>query len=122
MPRRKAAYLIWKNPYMTIGGDTFIHDMMQRGGFDNAFANATRYPVIDISQLQQAGCEVVFCSTEPYPFKLHHLEELQEQVPQSQIVLADGEAFSWYGSRLIETPLYLETLHQSIDGVQTANR
>ena len=35
----RACYLIWKNPYMSIGGDTFIHDMLQRCGFENIFAN-----------------------------------------------------------------------------------
>ncbi len=114
LPRRKAAYLIWKNPYMTVGGDTFIHDMMQRGGFDNVFASSTRYPVIDIGQLQQAGCDVILCSTEPYPFKLPHLEELQQQLPECRIILADGEAFSWYGNRLTETPAYLEKLQKAI--------
>ena len=114
LSRRKAAYLIWKNPYMTVGGDTFIHDIMQRGGFMNVFGSATRYPVIDVSNLKKAGCEVILCSTEPYPFKLQHLEELQQQLPGTRVVLADGEAFSWYGSRLTETPAYLDTLQKSI--------
>jgi ABC-type Fe3+-hydroxamate transport system substrate-binding protein len=30
-----AAYLIWKNPYMTVGGDTFINNMLQLAGFNN---------------------------------------------------------------------------------------
>ena len=112
--RRKAAYLIWKNPYMTIGGDTFINDMMQRSGFDNVFAASKRYPVIHLQQIEQAGCDVIFCSTEPYPFKVKDVEELRKRFPRSQVILVDGEAFSWYGSRLTETPAYLEKLHNNI--------
>ena len=31
--RLKAAYLIWNDPYMTVGGDTFIHSMLEAAGF-----------------------------------------------------------------------------------------
>ena len=31
------AYLIWKDPYMTVGGDTFINDYAERCGFNNIF-------------------------------------------------------------------------------------
>ena len=30
---RKVAYLIWKNPYMTVGSDTFIHEIIEKIGF-----------------------------------------------------------------------------------------
>ena len=30
-------YLIWQNPYMTVGSDTFIHSMMETAGFENVF-------------------------------------------------------------------------------------
>ena len=42
----RACYLIWRKPYMTIGGDTFINDMLKRCGFENAFADYKRYPEI----------------------------------------------------------------------------
>jgi ABC-type Fe3+-hydroxamate transport system substrate-binding protein len=38
----RTAYLIWQKPYMTVGGDTFIHDMLSRSGFDNIFADRKR--------------------------------------------------------------------------------
>jgi ABC-type Fe3+-hydroxamate transport system substrate-binding protein len=40
----RTGYLIWRNPYMTIGKDTFIHDMLGRCGFINIFGHTTRYP------------------------------------------------------------------------------
>ena len=41
----RALYLIWRDPWMTVGGDTYISDVMARGGFANVCADRTRYPV-----------------------------------------------------------------------------
>ena len=40
----KAIYLIWKDPYMTVGGDTFINAMMEKAGYENQFKSRSRYP------------------------------------------------------------------------------
>ncbi len=106
----KTAYLIWRNPYMTIGGDTFINDMISRCGFENVFANRKRYPEINIEDLQIANCQLILLSSEPYPFKQKHIEELSGQLPNCKVVLVDGEMFSWYGSRLLLAPDYFKTL------------
>jgi ABC-type Fe3+-hydroxamate transport system substrate-binding protein len=110
----KTAYLIWLNPYMTIGGDTFINDMLNRCGFNNIFENRQRYPLITIEELQAACCELLLLSSEPFPFKEKHIAELQPQLPSTKIVLADGEMFSWYGSRLLQAPAYFSSLIQSL--------
>ncbi len=110
----KTAYLIWRNPYMTIGGDTFINDMLNRCGFNNIFASHQRYPSITIEELQDAACELLLLSSEPFPFKENHIAELQQQLPSTKIVLADGEMFSWYGSRLLQAPGYFSSLVQSL--------
>lgn len=103
-------YIIWKNPYMTVGGDTFINDMLQRSAFNNLFANEKRYPEISISQLLIANCQLLLLSSEPYPFKQIHIDELQLQLPQTKILLVDGEMFSWYGSRLLQATEYFSQL------------
>ncbi|MEJ7911915.1 MAG: helical backbone metal receptor, partial [Chitinophagaceae bacterium] len=112
-----AAYLIWKDPYMTTGGDTFISDMMNRAGFKNLFANRSRYPVTTIEELQALQCKLVLLSSEPYPFKQAHAEYLQKQLPGTQVLLVDGEAFSWYGSRLLEAPSYFHSLHNKLEAM-----
>lgn len=109
---KKAAYLIWRNPYMTIGNDTFIHDMLLRCGLQNIFGNTTRYPAIDTWQLKQ--CDLLLLSSEPFPFQQKHLDELQPQLPDTKIMLVDGEMFSWYGSRLLTAPAYFNSLLQRI--------
>jgi ABC-type Fe3+-hydroxamate transport system substrate-binding protein len=110
----KTAYLIWRKPYMTIGSDTFIHDMLHHCGFENIFAHEARYPEINIRDLQIANCRLLLLSSEPYPFKQKHIEELKSFLPQTKIILADGEFFSWYGSRLLQAPGYFKKLIECI--------
>jgi ABC-type Fe3+-hydroxamate transport system substrate-binding protein len=106
----KAAYLIWNEPYMTIGGDTFISDMMHKAGLENIYKKETRYPTITIKQLQDDNPELILLSSEPYPFKEKHIEELKVYFPHTKILMADGEMFSWYGSRMTFAAPYFKKL------------
>jgi len=105
------AYLIWRNPYMTVGNDTFIHDMLSRSGFSNVFGHLSRYPELDMEALKKSGCKVLLLSSEPYPFSEKHIDEIAEQLPGVKVMLADGEMFSWYGSHLLEAPDYFKKLY-----------
>jgi len=113
----KTCYLIWREPYITVGGDTFINDMLKQAGFQNIFANKIRYPEITISQLLLTKCQLLLLSSEPYPFKQKHIAELQNKLPNKKIILADGEIFSWYGSRLVLAPAYFQKLRQQIKSI-----
>lgn len=106
----RCAYLIWRNPYMTIGKQTFINDVLQQAGYNNVFSEFSRYPEISIQQLQQSKLDVLFLSSEPYPFKQKHIEQFSNLLPDTNVMLVDGEPFSWYGSRLLKTAAYLDQL------------
>lgn len=110
----KTCYLIWKDPYMTIGGDTFINDMLKHAGFQNIFSKQERYPQITAGKLQTANCKLLLLSSEPFPFNPKHIEELQPLLPNTKIILADGEMFSWYGSRLLKAPAYFQQLQNQV--------
>jgi ABC-type Fe3+-hydroxamate transport system substrate-binding protein len=97
---KKALYLIWRKPWMGAGERTFIHDILTRLGLENVLKNE-RYPEISKGELQRLNPQVVFLSSEPYPFKKQHVAEIAQLLPDAKIVLADGEMFSWYGSRLL---------------------
>lgn len=104
------AYLIWRNPYMAAGGNTFINHLLTNiCGFNNIFAPNLRYPTVTLEQLAQASPNYVFLSSEPYPFKEKHIAELKTALPNTTIQLVDGELFSWYGSRLLHTAHYLQS-------------
>ena len=107
------AYLIWRKPYMVAGNDTFINSMLQLCGFTNAF-ELDRYPHVDATMLINANPDLVFLSTEPFPFTEKHIEEFKAILPNAKVILVDGEMFSWYGSRLLLTPEYFLSMIESI--------
>lgn len=108
------AYLIWQKPYMTVGKDTFVHDVMFKNGLKNIFGHSERYPQIFEDELHAA--ELILLSTEPFPFNEKHVRELQYKFPDKKIMLADGEAFSWYGTHLSRRKSYFQILQQEIFG------
>ncbi len=108
----KVAYLIWENPYMTIGGDTFISRILEELGFENLFKNQKRYPEVQLEDLKSA--DLIFLSSEPFPFKEKHIEEIQEVCKNQNIMIVDGEAFSWYGSHLAKCGDYYRVLLSEI--------
>ena len=111
-------YLIWRNPYMAAGGDTFIHDMLQRCGLTNLLSTTNRYPTVDTETLSR--CDRILLSSEPYPFREKHIDELRKLLPSHPgsstpvIQLVDGQIFSWYGSRLLEAPAWLQSFIKKI--------
>jgi len=102
------AYLIWKNPIMTISNDCFIASMLAEVGGENVFANHhDRYPVINtIPQ----DIDALLLSSEPFPFRDKHRFELAKKfhIPVEKTFLIDGSYCSWHGSRIEQGLLYLQ--------------
>lgn len=116
-PKRRALYLIWRNPYMAAGSDTYIHHVMTHIGLINAVDNI-RYPTLGVHDIKALNPDIILLSTEPYPFKDKHLEEIRELVPDAHIRLVDGEAFSWYGYRMIPAAEYLYRFVSELNKIQ----
>jgi ABC-type Fe3+-hydroxamate transport system substrate-binding protein len=112
----KVAYLIWKNPYMTIGSDTFIHKILGEIGFENIFKDKKRYPEIQTEDLAEA--DIIMLSSEPFPFKEKHIEELREFYPDKKIMIVDGEAFSWYGTHIAKCENYFKELVSEVESIK----
>jgi ABC-type Fe3+-hydroxamate transport system substrate-binding protein len=105
---------------MAAGAETFIDFMLSECGFKNVFSKIkSRYPEVTVQMLVEKKPEFILLSSEPYPFKEKHIEELKEHLPSSKIVLVDGEMFSWYGSRLLYAFDYFKDLLSGI-GQRTA--
>lgn len=109
-PLKKVAYFIWKDPWMVAANQTFIDAMLQLNHFENYFKSLDRYPEVVLNEVYDE-VNLVLLSSEPYPFNLEHKNLLRKNFPNAQIVLADGEFFSWYGSRLQYAFKYFKTLH-----------
>lgn len=111
-----ALYLIWRRPWMGAGSETYIHALMQRAGLSNVLANKPRYPELSQATLATLDPDVILLSSEPFPFREKHLDEIKAICPRAVVLLADGEMFSWYGSRMQYAPAYILTLFSSIRG------
>ncbi|MDQ3536248.1 MAG: helical backbone metal receptor [Bacteroidota bacterium] len=110
--QREALYLIWKNPYMSVGGDTFINHMMPYAGFINILGKSKRYPVVSEKEISTLAPEYILLSSEPFPFKSKHIAEIQKLSSKTKILIVDGEMFSWFGSRLQYAASYFKKLQK----------
>jgi ABC-type Fe3+-hydroxamate transport system substrate-binding protein len=95
---KKALYVIWKDPVMVVGKETYIDAYMEAVGYQNC-VHESRYPRLE--ELENCQPEVVLLSTEPYPFKVTDFSYFQKMFPEAEIALVSGEEFSWYGVRNI---------------------
>lgn len=107
---KSVLYFIWQKPYMVAAKNTFIDSVLQHLGFNNSAAFEERYPELSNAKMNELNPEIVFLSSEPYPFNEKHIKAFQEIFPDAEIVLVDGEMFSWYGNRLLEAIDYFKEL------------
>lgn len=115
-PTVRFAYLIWRKPWMSVNADTFASTLLTQAGGTNVFANhPTRYPEITAQDLTTAAPDLVLLSTEPFPFKDVHKDELAQStgLSRNRFVIADGEYLSWHGSRTPAGIDYAASLIQS---------
>lgn len=106
---KRTLYFIWRKPFMVAGVDTFINEMLTQIGLINAI-DEKRYPELSETDIEKLAPELILLSSEPYPFKAKHFEELSVLCPNADIRIVDGEMFSWYGSRLLKAPSYFNNL------------
>ncbi|HSM63835.1 MAG TPA: helical backbone metal receptor [Gillisia sp.] len=106
----RVAYFIWRKPWMVVGGNTFINSMLELNGWINVYKDSKeRYPEIDLDQLKNKDLDLILLSSEPFPFQEKHIAEIQEH-SDARIEIVNGEFYSWYGSRQLESFKYFEDL------------
>jgi iron complex transport system substrate-binding protein len=110
----KVVYFIWKNPWMVAANNTFINHLLAICKFDNCYKDSSRYPEIFLEDLKTKEIDVIFLSSEPFPFKEKNSLDFKNHAESTNIVLVDGEYFSWYGSRLLKAFDYFKELRKRI--------
>jgi ABC-type Fe3+-hydroxamate transport system substrate-binding protein len=105
---------IWKNPYMSVGSDTYAHDVLETCGGENVCGGSTRYPVFTLEEVEEAQPEIVLLPDEPYPFSAEDLEDFYAlDIPAAhsdRIHLVDGKLLTWYGPRMASSLTQLAAL------------
>lgn len=118
-PVRRVLYLIWRGPWMTVSRDTYISRTLARFNWlTEPVSSAVRYPVIDLAEAG-AGVDEILLSSEPYPFRANHVDEIKRACPGVPVRLIDGEMTSWYGSRALAGLRYLARFTRGEPGALT---
>jgi len=110
---QRVLYLIWRDPWMTVARDTYIARTLATVGWQQIeLPGDERYPSLELEALKGNAVDRVLLSSEPFPFKSRHLEEVTDLLgwrttSEPKVHLIDGEMLSWYGSRAIEGLSYL---------------
>lgn len=98
---------IWKNPWMSIGADTYARDLLALCGGRNVFdaRDERRYPIVDEAEIVAAAPEVILLPSEPYAFGPRDAADLLGlDVPAARngrIHCVDGTFVTWYGPRMV---------------------
>jgi ABC-type Fe3+-hydroxamate transport system substrate-binding protein len=101
-------YPIWREPWMTINRDTYVHDMLRVCGGANVFADRPeRYPSVTLAEVAARRPEVILLPDEPFRFRRAHRADFAPYadvpaVGAGRILLVDGKPFSWHGPRIGE--------------------
>ena len=94
--RFRLVYLIWKDPWMTVGPRTYVADLLRRVGGslslgESSIADVRDYPVASENAILLSRPDVVILPDEPYPFAAKDAAFWRERLPAScRVVLVDG--------------------------------
>jgi len=120
-------YAIWREPYMTIGPDTYVHDVLAACGATNVFGDVeTRYPAVTLDDVAARRPAVILLPDEPFRFRTIHVRDFAgyRHVPavrDGRVLLVDGKPFTWHGPRLADALRTLPRLfHPDLDAAAIA--
>jgi endonuclease-3 len=89
--------LIWKDPWMSAGPDTYVSDLVRQSGLTPI--GPDRYPTLTDAELDALDPQVLLLPDEPYRFTARHQTELQRRFPFASVRRLDGRYLTWYLSR-----------------------
>jgi ABC-type Fe3+-hydroxamate transport system substrate-binding protein len=111
---RRVFVPIWKGPYMSVGSDTYVDDVLKMSGGENVCGGATRYPTVTLREIEDLQPEVVLLPDEPYPFSAEDLPEFYAlDIPaakEDRVHLVDGKLLTWYGPRMASSLIQISAL------------
>jgi ABC-type Fe3+-hydroxamate transport system substrate-binding protein len=96
------AYLVWRDPWMTVGEGTYVADLLRIAGGVNVFAaREGDYPAVSDAEIVEARPEVLLLPDEPFPFREKDRAFWSERLPSSDVRLVSGDDFCWHGVRTV---------------------
>ena len=98
-PRRgpRTLTLIWKDPWMSSGPDTYLGDLVRQAGLTPIGPDG--YPALTEADLDALEPRVILLPDEPYRFTARHQAALLRRFPGAEVRRVDGKCLTWYLSR-----------------------
>lgn len=109
--KKTAICIIWKKPYISLSGNTYINSLLELIGLNNCIVdNHKRYPEISLDSIIEKAPDYLFLLSEPCYFGEEDKEYFSQLLPYTDVKLVDGEMFAWYGSRMLKAGEYLKSI------------
>jgi len=104
--RFRFVYLIWKDPWMTVGRRTYIADLLRHAGgslsLEEKNGEGPDYPVTSEDEIVASRPDVLILPDEPYRFRERDAAYWRERLPGStRVMLVPGDDFCWHGVRTL---------------------
>ncbi|NIM20579.1 MAG: ABC transporter substrate-binding protein [Candidatus Latescibacteria bacterium] len=108
----RTACMIWRDPWMAVGPNTYASDLLKALGFENVYGSRKdRYPVTSLEELAERRPDVILLPNEPYEFdegdKSFVEDFVNERGVSAMILLLMGSHLTWFGSRTLAALEYL---------------
>lgn len=112
LPGESVLYPIWRDPWMTVGRDTYISSMLAAAGWNTLpVASPSRFPAFEWNAPWSAAMQRILLPSEPYAFTDRDGAEVAALTGRP-VLRIDGEMVSWYGSRAVAGLRYLADLRR----------
>lgn len=111
LPEHRVAVPVWRDPWMWVGPDTYVHDVLHRLGLRNV-VHERRYPHADVAEVRALVPDLILLPDEPYPFSHSDGPDALAPLPS---VPVPGRALSWYGPAMVTARAQVEHLIRESD-------
>lgn len=102
--RPRVVAFVWRDPWMVVGGDTYMGDVIETlGGVHLLKTTTDRYPDVDAEKVIALKPDILLFPDEPFPFKPTHLQFWREKLPAlpaDRFRICDGQDLCWFGTRI----------------------
>jgi len=101
--RPRVFYIVWHDPLWTAGSETFIHELIEKGGGVNICQNITGYTTISIEEVVARNPEVIIASEWSFEWAMNETSLNSTDARQNgRIYQGDDDLVQRPGPRLVE--------------------
>jgi len=101
--RPRVFYIVWHDPLWTAGSETFIHELIEKGGGVNMCQNITGYTTISIEEVVARNPEVIIASEWSFEWAMNEASLNSTDARQNgRIYQGDDDLVQRPGPRLVE--------------------